>query len=144
MKDEERLPNSKRANTSLEKEKREKQKFSKMKKSVMENTIKKENLKLLTLKAGITVNSCIIPSFFFIDNNLLKRFFSQSISCFDSTTTSLLLVTFKTYTKIVTLYPCSDLNPATNIGFNIKKDRKLGLFCWFEVFYVVYGGFPFK
>lgn len=53
MKDEEKLPSRKRANTSLEKEKREKQKFSKMKKSVMENTIKNKNKELLDLKTGL-------------------------------------------------------------------------------------------
>ena len=57
MKDEEKLPSRKRANTSLEKEKREKQKFSKMKKSVMEKTIQKQNKKLLSLKAGILVQT---------------------------------------------------------------------------------------
>ena len=53
MKDEEKLPSRKRANTSLEKEKREKQKLSKMKKSVMENTIKNKKLEILSLKAGM-------------------------------------------------------------------------------------------
>ena len=53
MKDEEKLPSRKRANTSLEKEKREKQKFSKMKKSVMEKTMKKENKKDVSLKTGL-------------------------------------------------------------------------------------------
>ena len=53
MKDEEKLPSRKRANTSSEKEKREKQKFSKMKKSVMEKTMKKENKKDVSLKAGL-------------------------------------------------------------------------------------------
>jgi len=52
MKDEEKLPSRKRANTSLEKEKREKQKLTKMKKSVMEKTMKKQNKKSLSLKAG--------------------------------------------------------------------------------------------
>jgi hypothetical protein len=52
MKDEEKMPNRKRANTSLEKEKREKQKLTKKKKSVMEKTIEIRNKKLLGLKAG--------------------------------------------------------------------------------------------
>lgn len=53
MKDQEKLPSRKRANTSLEKEKREKQKLTKKKKSVMGKTMKKENKKLLSLKAGL-------------------------------------------------------------------------------------------
>ena len=53
MKGEEKLPSRKRANTSLEKEKREKQKLSKMKKSVMEKTIQKQNKKDVSLKAGL-------------------------------------------------------------------------------------------
>ena len=53
MKDEEKLPSRKRANTSLEKEEREKQKLTKMKKSVMEKTIEIRNKKLLDLKTGL-------------------------------------------------------------------------------------------
>jgi len=56
------LPSRKRANTSLEKEKREKQKFSKMKKSVMGKTMKKENKKDVSLKAGYNQHASLFSS----------------------------------------------------------------------------------
>ena len=57
MKDEDKLPRRKRANTSFEKEKREKQKLTRKKKKVMEQTMKKESKNLLSLKAGILVQT---------------------------------------------------------------------------------------
>jgi hypothetical protein len=39
------------------------QKNSKTKKTTMENTIQNKNKELLTTKSGITVNSCMNPSF---------------------------------------------------------------------------------
>jgi len=74
MKDEEKLPSRKRANTSLEKEKREKQKLTKKKKKVMEKTMKKENKKLLSLKAGYNQHASLPTEFLLL---LLCRFPSR-------------------------------------------------------------------